>query len=50
MKRPTKLQLQILKKMKQESLARMRCRISKGIRAYNICGIKTNWMYQGDTK
>lgn len=48
MRRPTKLQLQIIKKIKQESLARMRCRINKEIREYNMNGIKTNWMYQGD--
>ena len=50
MRRPTKLQMQILKMIKGESLARARYRVRSEIRNYNESGIKTNWLYQAEAK
>lgn len=50
MKRPTKLQLQILKLVKGESALRMRKRINQSCRQYNGVGISLNWYFQASSK
>jgi hypothetical protein len=50
MRRPTKLQLHLLKLVKGESLARARSRVRGEIRDYNNNGIRTNWLYQAEAK
>jgi hypothetical protein len=50
MKRPTKLQLHLLKLVKGESLARAKSRVRGEIRNYNENGIRMNWIYQAEAK
>lgn len=50
MRRPTKLMLQLSKRIKPESCARMRKRISSVIRQHNQYEIATNWFYQASAK